>query len=217
MRACAFAEPPQGATEKMGLKSFVVALILCAAPTAFAQGARPSPKALTEQVVATFRALNDPAVPSEQRQSAANLQALDSFFDFDALSAASLQSHVRNLKPRQRSELQKTFRSLLTVLTHRSGEQLVKGDVAIGAPKVVDKNCVVEFAVSRPEDDMTSNVALTWQRRPNGWQVVDVAFDGASVTKDYENQFGRILKKDGAEALVAKLKERLAQVTSDKK
>ena len=201
----------------MGLKSIVTTLILCVAPAAFAQGARPSPKALTEQVVATFRALNDPAIPKEQRQSPAKLRALDTFFDFDALSAASFKSHKKALKPRQLSELQQTFRSLLTVLTHHSGEQLAQGDVAIGAPRQVDQNCVVEFAVSRPDEDLTSNVALTWQRRPSGWQVVDVAFDGASVTKDYENQFGRILKKDGAEALVAKLKERLAHITSDTK
>jgi ABC-type transporter MlaC component len=201
----------------MGLKSIVTTLILCAAPVALAQGARPTPKALTEQVVATFRALNDPSVPPAQRHSPAQLRALDAFFDFDALSAASFQSHKRALKPRQLAELQQTFRSLLTVLTHHSGEQLAQGDVAIGTPRQVQQNCVVEFAVSRPDEDLTSNVALTWQRRPNGWQVVDVAFDGASVTKDYENQFGRILKKDGAEVLVTKLKERLARVSSEQK
>ena len=44
-----------------------------------------------------------------------------------------------------------------------------------------------------------------------GLRIVDVALDGASVSLDYENQFGRVLRKDGADALIGKMQARLAE------
>ncbi len=200
----------------MGRYSLIVALIVGCAAEAMAQGARHTPKALTEQVVATYKALNDPKIAKDQRQTPAKLAVLDQFFDYDTLSAAPFKSHQKVLKGQQYARVQATFRALLTHLTHNSGAQMGEGEVSIGEARAQGHTCMVDFEVSRPDDDVSSVVSLTWQQRPKGWQVVDVAFDGASVTKDYENQFGRILKKDGAKALENKLKERLAQVAQPK-
>lgn len=198
----------------MGKTSLFIALIFCTASSARAQAAATSPRALTEQVVATYIAINDAKAGKDKPQGPAAFAALDRYFDYDALSAAPFRSHRKNLKPKQVAELQKTFRVLIAELTHKSGEKLRKGEVTVSAARKVADTCAVDFAVSRPEDDIESQVTFVWRQGPHGWRVVDVAFDGASVTKDYENQFGRILQKDGASALQKKLSERLAQVTS---
>lgn len=193
----------------------LIAVFLCASNRAEAAGS--SPRVLTEQVVATFQRINDPNLSATERLSGANTHALDAFFDFDALSAAAVKSHRKALGPKQSALLQSTFRALLTVLTHKSGEKLVGGDVVVGAPYPQGSNCAVDFEVSHPQDDVKSKVTLTWHARANSWSVVDVAFDDASVIKDYENQFGRIIKKEGSAALISKLKTRLAQATAQAK
>lgn len=198
----------------MGRFSLIIAAVLLGwAGNAWPQGARATPRALTEQVVASFQALNDPKVPEAQRQTPARFAGLDQYFDYDALSAAPFKSHQKTLKAADLTKLKATFKALLIHLTHQSGQQLAHGGATISAARAKGSDCLVDFEVSGNDDDMSSTVTLTWQKRARGWQVVDVAFDGASMTKDYENQFGRILKKDGAGALDAKLKERLAQVT----
>ena len=40
-------------------------------------------------------------------------------------------------------------------------------------------------------------------------RVFDVSIDGSSLIKDYQNQFGRIIKKSGAKALLTKINNRL--------
>lgn len=198
----------------MGNISLIFALILSSATGAQAQGTEPAPRALTQQVVAAYIALNDAKAASERREAPAQFGGLDRYFDYDALSAAPFKGHRKVLKAKELAELQSTFRVLITQLTHKSGEKLAEGQVTVGAARKFADTCAVDFEVNRPEDDITSQVTLVWRRQTAGWRVVDVAFDGASVTKDYENQFGRILKKDGAQALLTKLKERLAHVTS---
>ncbi|MCK5689855.1 ABC transporter substrate-binding protein, partial [Myxococcota bacterium] len=37
----------------------------------------------------------------------------------------------------------------------------------------------------------------------------DVLFDGASLVKDYSNQFARLIKKNGVDGLIEKMKKRL--------
>ena len=45
----------------------------------------------------------------------------------------------------------------------------------------------------------------------------DLSFDGSSLVKDYENQFTRIIKKDGADALARKIQARLDRLTAPTK
>ena len=41
--------------------------------------------------------------------------------------------------------------------------------------------------------------------------VVDVAFDGAPLTKEYQNQLGRVIDKDGVAVLLRKVEKRRSE------
>ena len=167
-----------------------------------------TPQQMTERVVATLRALNA-AAPSAA--SDADREAkLAPFFDFDALAAAPLAPHRRAFTSQQLRRVKSAFRALLVRRTRESGQQLTG---AVEVPKArPDKNrCVVDLTVHGDSAEGDSQVAFVWALGPKGWRVVDLALDGASVVKEYENQFGRMLHKDGPEKLIAKLEERAAQ------
>jgi phospholipid transport system substrate-binding protein len=43
------------------------------------------------------------------------------------------------------------------------------------------------------------------------WRVVDVVTEGSSLVGNYKNQFHRVIQKDGYEALVRRMKDKLAK------
>ena len=55
-------------------------------------------------------------------------------------------------------------------------------------------------------------MSVTFYWRDDGaWRLVDVAFDGAPLAKDYQNQVGRVIEEKGAAGLLRKLRKRLKQ------
>jgi phospholipid transport system substrate-binding protein len=195
----------------MGLPALaaIVSLALTALPVSTPISAI-TPQTQTEQLVATLSALQDVKVPEADRTAVQAAAALEGFFDFDALAQAAIAPHKAAFKPKQLTQVTQTFRQLVVILTSKSGAQLNSGRVTIARARAMGATCAVDVAVSQPDDDVPAHVDFIWSKRKQGWRVIDVALDGASIVKDYQNQFGRILKKDGAEALLSKLKERLA-------
>ena len=47
------------------------------------------------------------------------------------------------------------------------------------------------------KDDLRTKIELYWGKKGGALKLVDVAFDGDSLIKDYQNQFARIVDKEG--------------------
>ena len=43
------------------------------------------------------------------------------------------------------------------------------------------------------------------------WKVIDIVTEGSSLVNNYKNQFHRIIQKDGYEALIKRMKDKLAK------
>ena len=65
------------------------------------------------------------------------------------------------------------------------------------------------------EKDLDITTVFHWRKTAKGWRVVDVSFDGASLVKDYQNQFGRIIRKEGTDAFLNRLQARLEKVQTE--
>ena len=178
---------------------------LFALALAVAVAQSPTPQQMTERLVDTLRTLN--AAAPGAAADADREAKLAPYFDFDALAAAPLAPHRKAFTAKQLRRAQVAFRVLLVRRTRESGQQLT-GAVQVPRARPENNRCVVDLTVRGDDVDGDSQVAFAWAAGPRGWRVVDLALDGASVVKEYENQFGRMLRKDGAEKLVAKLEER---------
>ena len=64
------------------------------------------------------------------------------------------------------------------------------------------------------KEDFEITVTFHWMDSGSDWRIVDVSFDGASLVKDYRNQFGRIIDKEGAKGLLKRMVDRLQEEES---
>lgn len=181
-------------------------VLLVAAPV---DAAKPSASDRTHQLVDTLKRNAPAQAPSPATQAEAEKQ-LDDLFDFDRLTDTTLAVHRQAFKPEQFKEFRNLFRQLIRGKAMDAGQAFNAGDVSFGEEKTVAKQRQVTVHVSNPEKDIDSDIAFIWEEETPSWRVVDVYLDGASVVRDYQNQFGRIIKKDGAEALINKIKSRLS-------
>ena len=70
----------------------------------------------------------------------------------------------------------------------------------------------VPMFITVEEDDLEMDTVFFWIISKGKWTLWDVSFDGSALTKDYQNQFGRIIKKDGVKGLLGKLVKKLEKV-----
>jgi ABC-type transporter MlaC component len=194
------------------------------AGTAAGAGAVPTPSAgaakRTEDLLAAFQTVHVPPEGGslDSAGQAANREAfarLDTFFNFTWLSQQAIAPHRKQLSPAQMKVFLRDFRSLIRLVSfYRSAGFLQRAKLTVGAP-VADKILQrVGIHARMPEQDMDTEVTFVWQAGPNGLQIVDVDFDGASFIKDYQNQFGRLLRQGGADGLLKKLAARLQRTTA---
>lgn len=174
--------------------------------------AKPSASERTHQLVETLKR-NAPAPdqpPSSATQAETEKQ-LDDLFDFDRLTDVTLAVHKQAFKAEQFKEFRSLFRQLIRGKALDAGQAFNAGEVSFGDEKTVAKQRQVAVHVSNPEKDIDSDITFVWEDEGSSWRVVDVHLDGASVVRDYQNQFGRIIKKESAQALINKIKNRLNQ------
>jgi phospholipid transport system substrate-binding protein len=164
--------------------------------------AKDAPEARTQQLVAALQKQGASPDPATE-------QTLDALFDFDRLSTDPILPHRKALSPAQWKEFTGLFHDLIRSKALHAGTALNQGTLRIGPVQGDGKRRQVEVHVSDPAKDVDAHVTFTWEDTGAQWRVVDVELDGSSVVKDYENQFGRILKKDGPAGLITKMRTRL--------
>ena len=191
-----------------------------------AAAAAPAARARTDALIAAFKKVARPAeggaLSAEQRKT--NEQAfaeLDTYFNQDRLVGDTIAPFKDQFSPAQLERFKTSFWKTLRLITYTdSGAFFQKAKLTFQPPQVKGDGeaatALVSMTAYIAEDDAETDVALHWAGTPKGLQLVDTSFDGASLVKDYQNQFGRIIKKEGVEALIEKLEQRYAKVSAQK-
>jgi ABC-type transporter MlaC component len=201
------------------MRSIALVLALLALP--LAARAAPAPAARTEALIAAFQKVK----PDDGRLAAADRAAnerafaeLDGFLDFDTLTAEPIRPHLAKFTPAQKQEFTGKFRQLIRLVAYPdSGSFFRKARRTVGAPRAVGADQVVDVVLRLPEEDLETKVSFHWRPVAGTLRLVDVDFDGDSLVRDYQNQFGRIVEKDGAAGLLRKADDKLAELTRSKK
>jgi phospholipid transport system substrate-binding protein len=199
-----------------------VALILLVPAVAAAE----SPK---EFVTAKYRSIVEQLAkpPSKARDEAVSAQIQDGF-DFKVIASDSLGNEQwEKLKDTERQEFQELLGKLVQQSYRKSlGQTLgytleVKepeplGGSRVKVPTVVtkdDKGKKSEKGPKDPKNDKPKSYLIDYTlAETNGkWKIVDTVIEGSSMVTTYRSQFRRVLKNEGYEALVAKMKKRLAK------
>lgn len=139
-------------------------------------------------------------------------QRVRKLLDFSAIAQGALGRRWKERTP----EEQKLFQSLLTQLVERSYEKSLAdmADYAVTydeAPSKRGERVMVSTKARSKKERRAPAIEVEYAmvRDGKGWVAQDVITDRVSMVRNYRSQFRRILKKDGWDALINKMRDKL--------
>ncbi len=199
------------------MRSVIVMAVAAIALSATSASAKESAVARTQALIDTFKAVKPvkegaTLSAAERAANEAVFKKLDEYFDYATLTSEPLAPHQAKVSEAQRAKIQPLFQELIRLVAFpKSGSFLKEAKLTVKAGKQQGDAAEVEMHASLAKEDFETTVIFRWQEKAGFLRIVDVSFDGSSLVKDYKNQFGRIIDKDGAEGLIKKMSTRLEQ------
>jgi phospholipid transport system substrate-binding protein len=139
---------------------------------------------------------------------------LDGMIDYDILAKRSLAAHWGDLSDAQHKE----FTDILRNLVRRNYERNVRNILDyrvdyLGEDAGGEEGVLVHSRASSSSNNREEPISIDYRlmKVGGGWRVVDVVTEGSSLVNNYRNQFHRVIQKDGYEALVRRMKDKLAK------
>lgn len=185
---------------------------LCLALTAPAAHAQVNPTEaqtfLEQKQAAVARLLSQRA--SARRTRALN-EVLNGLLDYQELSRRALRNHWEGLSAEQREQFSTTLEALVRrqyeSSLQRTANYAVTYDGADARRDEVTVRTMARSQSNRREPPVSIDYRM---HQVNGeWRVFDVLTDGVSMVENYRAQFDRIIERDGFDALMTRMRERL--------
>ncbi len=139
---------------------------------------------------------------------------LDGMIDYQELAKRSLAVHWADLTEPQR----KDFTDVLKRLVQRNYEHSIKGILDYRIEYLGEEpgpeGALVHTRASSTTDQREEPITIDYRvSAPTSgtFKVVDVVTEGASLVLTYKSQFHRVIQKDGFEALLKRMKDKLAK------
>ena len=195
----------------MLLRTLAVALALLA-PFAASAAAKDHAQAKTDQMIAAFKAVKAGA---GEAANAKPYATLDGLIDYDTITAKAIEPRAAKFTPAQKAQFYKRFRELIRMQAYPdSGDFFRRAKITYKPVTAEGGTTNVPFRAYVAAEDLETNVTLHWGKAADGsLKMVDVSFDGDSLVRDYQNQFAKVVDKDGVAGLFKKLDERHAALS----
>jgi phospholipid transport system substrate-binding protein len=138
-------------------------------------------------------------------------KVFDGMLDYQTLAQESLRDHWAQLDEAQRREFSDILRQLVQKAYRRNLDKTLGYNVAYQGQLAGDTGTVVQTVANSRSNTREEPVSVDYLVRTNqsSWLVVDIVTEGASLVKGYRTQFNRIIKKDGFDGLVRRMKTKL--------
>jgi len=178
--------------------------------------AKLSAKQTTEKLIDALKTVKV-ATDDKTELSAADLQSnntnfkeLDQYFDFERIVTDTIKPHETKLSASQLGQFKTNFRDLIRLVLYPNAGTYIKKAVYHFKKHVEGKDTAdIEIEGEIKEEDVNASIVFHWYGSNKSWRIYDITFDGSSLVKDYQNQFGRIIEKETANGLVKKITDRL--------
>lgn len=165
------------------------------------------------QQILRRRAGND----RERTRKSTDLKVLmDQLLDYAELSRRSLGPGWENRTPAERLEFSQLLQTIIEKNYQKNMTDSLNYTVTY-LPEVRDGNSIlVPTTLRSSRNRRQAAISISYvlsvpSSGTGGFKVVDINTDGVSLTRNYANQFNRIITREGWPALIRKMKEKLAQ------
>ena len=202
------------------LLALVVAIALRPGVAAAADG--PGTKAVraaNQTIGALLRTKAKPGSDEEKRAAAAVTTAVRDFLDIDELGQRALGDHWKTLTTAQQTEYLALLRGLIEdsyvkgLRANLAYTVAYLGEAPGDGGAIVVKTTVTAKKRGRPVTIAVDYVVTaTGKGKTKTLRCYDVRTDGIGLVENYRLQFAKLIKKDGFDGLLARMKKKRAGV-----
>ncbi len=194
-----------------------LALILCFSAPSAAQ-TTPEGRFIDGTHARVYRLLERAprGAAAQARQNREVGTILSALLDLEELSRRALADEWERRSAAERTE----FVAILSQLVHRSYqsglERTLRYRIDIVGETSDDDEVIVQTSAQNRENRREPPVRIDYRVRTVGelHKVVDVITDGVSMVRNYQRQFRRIIRREGWDGLMGRMRERAAEATS---
>ena len=191
----------------------LVVAALCLGLAAQAAAA-PTPleivKRTNEDVLAIFKKhpVVDAAVEKEL------FAAIDAVTDYEALSAAAIDSFCQQLTPAQCATFRETFTRLLRISSIKKLGRYRADRFEYAGEEVAGGTALVRTFAFFKEEKIPLDYRM--ERRGGSWVIVNYIVDEIDTVRNYRKQFTQLLAKESFDQLIARLNRKIAGFEAEK-
>jgi phospholipid transport system substrate-binding protein len=181
------------------------------APVAALASATDDVKAVVDKVVSIVSDKELKKQKNEGKRRAALDSAIGTIFDYQEMAKLSLGVHWRDRSPAERQEFVKLFKTLLEK-SYADKIESYNNEKITYLKEIPDGgNTEVKSKIITPKRE---EFTLDYRLKKEGakWMVYDVVIEGVSLVANYRSQFNRIVRNQGYDALVKKLKDKSTEI-----
>lgn len=143
---------------------------------------------------------------------------IDRFINYDQLTGETIRPHMSAFNTKQVARFKPLLAQLIRLISYPQSGDFYTDSVFTYQPAIIEKDkAYIGMDVVFEKEDLEMELGYFWEKKGNEWLLVDLSFDEDSLVKDYQNQFGRLIAKDGVNNLIKKLQDKVAEIEKDNK
>lgn len=139
-------------------------------------------------------------------------------FDFPIISRLVLgKTTWRQADEMQKREFMKEFTTLLVRTYAKALQAYSDQEIVVRPTENNPSSNLVLVKTEISSDGSSRNTPIDYRMHISGenWKVLDLVVDGISLVNSYRGEYSSIVRKDGLNGLIAKMKEKNANVSTD--
>jgi phospholipid transport system substrate-binding protein len=139
-------------------------------------------------------------------------KAVDGMLDYGTIARKSLGANWDKLTDAQRQDFQSVLTQLVRRAYQRDLRKTLGYEVTVGEASPVADGSLVKTVARNRKNAREEPIDIDYVVRDNGgsWIVTDIITDGSSLVGNYQNQFGQIIRKNGFDELMRRMRHKLA-------
>ena len=135
---------------------------------------------------------------------------IDERFDFRAMSQRTLATNWKKASDAEKQEFTDLFSQLIQSSYVGKLEAYTNETVEYVTEKVKGRKALVETLIKTASADIPLNYKL--YSKDGNWLVYDVVIEGVSLISNYRSSYQTIVKKEGFDGLMAKMKAKIKEL-----
>jgi phospholipid transport system substrate-binding protein len=135
---------------------------------------------------------------------------IDKRFDFRAMSQRTLATNWKKASDAEKQEFTDLFSQLIQSSYVGKLEAYTNETVEYVAEKAKGRKAVVETLIKTASADIPLNYKM--YSKDGNWLVYDVIIEGVSLISNYRSSYQTIVKKEGFDGLMAKMKAKIEEL-----